>query len=249
MAASRKGVFIALGLSVFLAGCSSLWPKSTEYFQKKVPEVPAVTAAEKETQKQAADYVARKTEETHTAAISTGADSTVIVPATEAAIVADALSESIGPPESPWKKEAERLAAKLSAQQADFDRRLEAYRKRVKDLVGHEVEGTGLFEVGYFTQWIILFAVIALVWAGLKIYGLLNPIVGAGTRAVGRVSADLVKSAFTQTIEGIEEFKKWLAKSDLDDRAKTTVKEWIRIHAERRQDHDVQQLVRALTTR
>lgn len=235
-------------LAALLHGCA-LWPERVEYFQRKVKPLPEVSAAAKETQRQAADYVARKTEETKSAALDTGAEMSVVIPAAAASTVADALSDSLGPPVKPWEKDALSLARQMAVQEAEFNRRIEAYRKQLSNLVGHKVEGTGLFTVGYFTQWIILLAVVALAWAGLKIYGLANPVVGVGTRIAGRVGAETVKLAFTQTMEGIEAFKSWLSKSDLDDRAKSTVKEWIRIHTERKQDQNVQALIRSLTTK
>lgn len=243
-----KRFFFLVSLLVLLPGCGTLLPKKVEFFQKKVQAVPEVSEKMKETQRQAADYVARKTKETELAAIATDSAQTVTTPATEAATVAEALSDSMGPPEDPWKKEAARLAALLQAQEAKFNAKLETYRQRTEKLEGKAIEGTGLVRVGYFTMWGIgLFAVFA-IFLGLKLYGMVNPVVGLGVNAAGRVSSAVLKRAIGEISRGGEAFKEYLARTDgLDDKARDLVLDLFSRAQLEEQSKDVQSIIGALT--
>jgi hypothetical protein len=243
---AMKKLFLVLPLAL-LCGCGTLLPKKVELFQRKVKAVPELTADEKETQRKAADYVAQKTEETKINAIATGASTNVILPATDANTVAGALSQSLGPPESPWKKDAPKLAGQLAEEQSDFNRRLDYYRQHVDKDEGKKIEGTGLVRVGYFTMWAIILGVVLLIWFGLKIYGTINPVVGLGVNTFGRVSSSVLRRGFAEVSEAGESFKRYLEESDLDDKAIQAVKDlFSRAHRES-QSRDVQDIIREIT--
>jgi hypothetical protein len=226
-------------------GCS-LIPKKVEFFQRKVRAYPEVSDSAKETQRQAADYVASKTEEIKVEAIEAGTTN-IAASATEANVVAEALSGSLGPPEDLWKKEAQRLALKLKEQQADFNEQLESYKKHIDKDAGKKIEGTGFIQLGYFTYIGLLLGLGALVWFGLKIYGSINPVVGLGTNVVGRLSSSVLSKGYSEIVEGGEAFKTYLANSGLAAEVKDKVLDlFSRAHKEN-QSRDTQAVISTLT--
>jgi len=237
-------LLIALGL---LAGCGTLIPKKVEFFQRKVKAVPELSEKAQETQRQAADYVATKTEETKAAALATHADTNVVVLASDAYTVAGALSQSLGPPEDPWKKEAQRLALKLKSQQADHNADLADYSRHVDKDVGKKIEGTGLIRIPYFVYIGCIFLVLCLVWAGLKIYGSINPVVGLGVNSVGRVGSSVLARGYAELIKGGEEFKKEIEDSELSAEVKEKVIAWFTQHQKQEQSGDTKAIVQNLT--
>lgn len=239
---------IALTILVFsLSGCGTLVPKTVEFFQRKVKAVPELPEAAKETQRQAADYVATKTEETKVEAIATGAATNVVVSATEASLVADALSQSLGPPEDPWKKEAQRLALKLKEQQAIYNHKLEKFSDKVDKDVGKKIEGTGFFRIPYFVYIFGIVLIIFLAWTALKIYGSINPVVGIGTNIFGRIGSAARTRAMTELAEGGEAFKQYLSDSGIADSVKSHVLDlFSRAHKEN-QSRDTQKIIGTLT--
>jgi len=202
-------VSITIGLMIFGTACGTLIPKRVEFFQKKVKAVPEQSEKQKETQRQAADYVATKTDEAKTAAVATKADPTVITPIAESHIVAEALSLSLGPPSDPWKDEAERLALKLKSQEAAFNAKLESYRTATDKLEGKKIENTGLIRIPYFAYIGGIVLILFLLWTGLKVYGSINPVVGLGVNSVGRISSSVLQRAVGEIITGGEAFKSY----------------------------------------
>lgn len=242
-----KKLLLTLPLLAILAGCGTLIPKRVELFQRKVKAVPEVSADAREYQRQAADFVARKTDETRIAAITEGASSNVVSTASDAHIVAEALSLSLGPPEDQWKREAERLATKLREQQAEFNDELAKYAARVDKDEGKKIEGTGLIRVPYFV-WIGCIAlVIFLAWTALKIYGSINPIVGLGTNTAGRIGSRLLSRGFSEVVEAGESFKEFVAKSELSDTVREQVLDLFRRAHEKEQSRDTQELIKTVT--
>lgn len=232
-------------LAVLLSGCGVLAPKKVEFFQKKVQAVPEVSEKMKETQRQAADYVARKTKETELAAVATDAAPEVVAPAADASVVAEALSDSMGPPEDPWKKEAARLAALLQAQEARFNAKLESYRQRTEKLEGKAIEDTGLIKVGYFSMWGLALGALALLWLAVKAYGLFNPVVGAGANVIGRVASKTLATGFRQVVDAGEKFKTYLGQSSVSDK-EAVIDLFRRAHVEG-QDETIRDLISRLT--
>lgn len=202
----KNAVLVALLLSL-TTGCHLL-PGKSEYFQKKVKPVPVVADAPKlvEVQKQAAQFVAKKVEDAKIAAATTQADVSVQVPLAEAATVAGPLSTSLGPPIAPWTDTAPKLAVKVDHETAVLDKNIVAYAKKVEPLEGKKIEGTGLFQIGFFTQWGIVLVLLGLGYAALKVYGFTNPLVGAGTKVAERVGANVAATAFHQVVKGGEAF-------------------------------------------
>lgn len=233
-------------LCLFSTGCKLL-PGRVEYFQKEVKAIPGVEAPAVQRQKQAADYLAAKTQQTKEAAIATDADSSVLVPATEAAVVAGGLSTSLGPPETPYRGPATNLAARLEKDRAQIDNRIDKAREKQAPLVGKDIVGTGLINISWFTQAGLLVGLVLLAWVGVKIYGFINPAVGAGVGLVERVSSKLAAKAFSSTAQGIEHFKETL-KPGVTYTGEQ-VKEFLRTALQKKQDQDVQQLARKLTTK
>jgi len=239
---------LALALVAGLvSGCGTLIPKSVEFFQRKVRAVPEVSESSKETQRQAADYVATKTEETKVAAIETHADTNVVSLATDANIVAGALSGSLGPPEDPWKKEALRLALKLKEQQADFNEKMVAYAKHTDKDAGKKIEGTGFIRIPYFVYIGCIALVLFLIWTGLKIYGSINPAVGLGVNSVGRIGSAVLSRGFSEVVKGGEDFKDAIKNSELTAEVKAKILDTFQRHSMQSQSQDVQKVVQTLT--
>lgn len=238
-----KPLLLIVTLSL-LAGCSLL-PGKVEYFQDKVKAVPAKTDVQKEHEKQAADYLSSKTKEIVAEAIKIDAPS-VLTPARAADNVASALSLSLGVPASPARNDADLVAA-LRFDVARLDRKLDTYAKNVQPNVGKAIEGTGLIQVGFFTQWAIVLGVLALVWAGLKVYGMFNPIVGIGMNVAGRVGSKALTGAVTSLVAGGEKFKEALQVSKIPLEVQEEVQKLFRAAHESAQDKPVQELVQKLT--
>lgn len=238
---------------VIVPGCS-LMPKRVEFFQKKVQAVPEVTDKTRETQRQAADYVSTKLDETKRNALLEESPPSVLHPLDEASAVADGLTVSLGPPADPWKKEAEILALRLKTQRADYEAAIDHYRKKVEPLEGKKIEGTGKISLPYFAYLGIIIGLALLVWAGLKIYGMINPAVGAGLTglsSVGRVGTKLLSRGFSEVVEAGESFKdKLKAKADANNDGKIAIAEVLEIfkHSHQAaQSRDTQDLVQNLT--
>lgn len=87
ISAIMNNLFLVTLLAVFLSGCS-LWPKRVKYFQDKVKLVPEENLAHQELRKEAALYISKKTAQTTIAAIKENASTNIIVPSSEANIVA-----------------------------------------------------------------------------------------------------------------------------------------------------------------
>lgn len=240
-----KKLLLPAILAGLLAGCGIL-PKKVEYFQHKVKPVPEATETAKEHQRQAAQFVAVKAAQVEKVAISEGATN-IIVPAAEASGAAQALSQSLGPAETPWTKSSTNLVQTLQKDQAKLNARIEDYRQDVQQDVGKKIEGTGLFQIGYFTQWGIVLGILALLWTALKIYGLVNPAVGLGTNLVGRIGSSILSRGLSEVVAGGERFKAYLESSAVTAEVKAYVQDLFqRAHMEA-QSQDVQAIVTDLT--
>lgn len=241
----KKNYVILTGLIVLLTSGCNLLPGRVEYFQKEVKPIPDYSESQVQHQKQAAAYVAEKTAVTKDAAVKTDADISVIVPATEAAVVAESLSTALGPPLTPHEGPAEKLAATVEKDRAKVDQKIDKERERTAPLVGKDIEGTGAISMSWFTQIGIVLGLGFLVFAGLKIYGLFNPIVGAGLGVTQRVTSKVAAAGFSATAGAIEDFKQVLQPGV--QYTKDQVKELLRTALQKRQDQDVQDLAYRLT--
>jgi hypothetical protein len=231
-----------------LSGCG-LIPKHVEYGQRKVKPVPEYTASAAEHERQAAQYVATKTEQVKVAAIAEHSSTNVLIPAAEANGAAEALTEFIGPPSSPWKDTSTNLVQTLHHDQAKLNLKVEAYREHVEQDVGKKIEGTGWLQLSYFTNAGIIFGVFALIFVGLKIYGMTNPAVGLGVNVAGRVASSVVSRGLSEVVAGGERFKSYLEASNIPSDVKSYVADLFqRAHMEA-QSQDVQTVVTTLTAK
>jgi hypothetical protein len=245
----KKLLSICLSLAL-LSGCSLL-PKKVEYGQKKVKPVPEAPKVMVEHQRQAAQYVAVKTEEVKVAALKENSSTNILVPAAEAHGAAEALTESLGPAEKPFIGPMPELVQTLHKDQAKLNEKIETYREKVEPEVGKKIEGTGFLQLGYFTNMALVIVgpilLIALLWGGLKIYGSINPAVGAGVNVVGRVASSVLSKGMAEVVAGGERFKSYLETSKLPADAKALVSDlFSRAHQEA-QSQDVQAVVTSLT--
>lgn len=208
---------------VLLSGCGSLIPKQVEFFQDKVKAVPTYSDSALQAQKQAAQVVAQKTEAAKVAAIQEGSTTNVTNPLNDANTVADSLSTSLGPPEKAYTGTPAALATKLDKNRANLDSDIHDYAKDTQKDVGKKIEGTGLIRVSYFAYVGGLLLLGALVWFGIRVYGMFNPIVGTAAGAVGRVSSSVLTKGFSEVVSGGQQFLQWVDNSNLEG----DVKDWI----------------------
>jgi len=241
-----KTLLLLLVLITF-TGCRHLIPKQVEFGQDKIEKFPVAKPAQIELERQTALRAAEKSEETLLAALVEQASPAVTQPAKEASILTDSVSRSLGPPLNPSTAPSAVLARKLDQSVAKLNERLEDFRKDNDKNVGKKIEDTGIFKIGYFSMWLAILVVLALIWAGVKIYGIFNPVVGAGANVVGRVSSTVVHRALNEVAEGGEKFKAFLKKSEVPEEVKSRVMEIFQEAHERTQSRDVQTLVKRLT--
>lgn len=196
--------FLALATLLILTGCGSLMPKNVEFFQKKVAAVPVATAAQKETQKQAAALAAVKAEETYRAAIAEDTTTDVLAPAADSALLSRSVSTSLGPPIAPWEKTAAELSAKLDTAVAKLDKRFDKFADAQEKVAGKKIEGTGLFQVPYFVWLGGVALLVFLAFIALKVLSTVasisNPGVAVGTRVVS-LGASRLARGFSQMVK------------------------------------------------
>ncbi len=254
-----KKLFASFLLAVALSftGCSSLIPKRVELGQDKVEKLPVAKASERETQRQAAQRAALKSEQTLQAAIQTDAEAVVVAPAAEAAVLTKSVSQSLGPPTSPSTATSDELALKLDKAVAKLNARIEEFREDNDKNAGHKIEGTGFLQIPYFV-WLggaLVFGFVVLIlvgigWSFLKMYALSNPPVALGIKAV-QTGGALASKGFGQLIAGGEKFKGWV-KTDFPELSAETKDKLIEyFHAAHKEEADkpVQDVVDALTNK
>ena len=242
----HTNIILIVLLAFTLSGCGII-PKDVEYFQDKVEKMPSVSSKHKEKQKQAAEYLYTKTDETLMAALVENASTNVVKPAVDANVVAKSLTGSLGKPQSPWRKEAERLAEELDKKDAELDAALEKFRNLNDENAGKKIEGTGTFQLGYFTNFAVIGALILVAWIGLKVVGSLNAPVAIGTKLIGggvSATAKLMKKGFGEMLEGGQEFKKKIETEIVDPAQRELVKKLFRESQQGKQSRDIQELIK-----
>jgi len=221
----KKLLLVCLSVAL-LSGCS-LWPKKVEYLQKKVKPLPLLAPKAIEHQRQAAQYVAAKTLQVEKAAIEEHCTTNVIVPAAEAAGAAAALTESLGPANKPFIGPASNIVQTLHQDQAKYNAAIVDYRVDLEPIVGKKVEGTGTVQIGYFWNlflWVGGSALlVGLIYAGVKIYGMVNPAVGVGVGAAEKVASKVLAQGVSEIVAGGERFKAYIENSGLS----ADVKKWV----------------------
>ena len=240
-------LFIILSfLIVFnFSGCSLLKPKDISFFQKEVKAVPTKTVEHKEVIKEAADFVAKKSEESHIQAIKENSSTNLVYLTYETAKVADSLSDSIGKPLIPWKKDSDELVLLLNKFEAKLDRKLEEFKEKNEKLVGKEIESTGI-SVPYFTFWGIVIIFIGLLWFGLKIAGMFSPAISMGTNLIS-VPARFAHKGLVEVIHGVESIKNKIKEKVKDKNIQKEILELIKTELERKQSTAVQDVIKQLT--
>lgn len=239
---------LALG-AFLLSGC--LMPKQVEFGQDRVKPFPVAKAAETEVQRQTAQRAARKADETFRAALETQASLVVVKPAAETAVLTEAVTTSLGPPLSPAPDTTTsvQLAQKLDTAVAKLETRIDGFKTGNNENVGKAVEGTGVFQIGYLTQFLVIGALLFLAWIAVKVVGLFNPAVAVGSRVlsggIGGVSK-LVGKGFSEVIEAGEEFKEQVEKKFEDPATKKKILELFHAAQVGKQSRDVQDVIRNL---
>lgn len=232
-------------LLTLVVGCGII-PKRVEFFQKKVQEVPVPTVAHNETVKQAAAFVAEKTKESHFVAAKENASTNLQYLTYESSIVANSLSDSLGKPLNPWKTDAEKLALKLDAFEAKLDRKFDEFKERNDELAGKKIESSGLIQISYFTYIFGLFVLVAFLWFGVKILGILYPPVQIGS-TIASIPINVAQKMAAQAIKGGENFKKRIVEEIDDPQFAETVKKIFREEQEKAQDQDIQEIIKKAT--
>ena len=232
-------------LFLIFNGCS-LIPKRIEFFQDKVKQVPDKTEYTQEKERQAAEFVDRKIDEVKDIAYSENSSTNIIIPLLDASIVSDALKLSLGPPIKVWDDNPELLAAQITKELAKLNNKIDNYRKDIQPNVGKKIENSGIISIGYFTYVGIILAFIFIIWTGLKIYGLFNPIVGVGVN-VAKVPLGVLKTGFSQLLTAGETFKRTVDEKIEDPETRVLIKELFRLSHERKQNQDIQNFIKDLT--
>jgi hypothetical protein len=241
--------------AMLLGGCFA--PRPLEFGQDKVREFPVAKASERETQRQAAQRASRKADETLLAALQEGSSSAVMIPAKETGLLTEAISVSLGPPLNPAAPtvSSEDLARRLETATAKFNSRVEDFKEDNNENAGKKIEGTGLFQIGYMSYLaimaVVLFVGVILFKVGsmaLKAYSLSNPAVAVGLNAV-QAGGALASKALGQVLTAGESFKADLKTKvpGLTDELAAAVLAHFRTTHERKQDQDVQSVIRQLT--
>lgn len=241
-------------LALALTGCG-LIPKPVEFGQDKVHKVPVAKSSEREIQRQTAQRLTEKTKEALRAALAEDSSSAVLQPASDSAVLADAIKASLGPPlyKAPDDMSSAELARKMEAAIAKLNDRIDDFRKDNDENAGKKIEGTGWLSVPYFV-WLLIVAavgfigliVLSVLWTMFKMYAVSNPPVALGLKAVqmgGKATASLV----SQLVKGGEEFKKKVDETVEDSTLKETVLAMFRAAHESAQSPENQEVVKELT--
>jgi hypothetical protein len=235
---------------VFLAGCGTLVPKKVELFQDKVKTFPEPSPALREVQRQALHRAMESSEKVVRAAVAEGASTNVTVPAIETEQLTEAVSFSLGPPESPSALPAEKLVAKLESAVAKLNTKVEEFKSKNDENAGKKIEGTGLVQVSYFA-WVggILLAAMILFFLAkifLTVLSAANPVASLGLLGVNATQATITKG-LSQVIRGGETFKNWVGQEIEDSKLKQKILDAFQHAHLKSQDQDVQNTVMALT--
>jgi len=238
---------IVVALSLLAGGCSALLPGKVEVFQREVKAVPAKSENDKETERQAADYLQTQLDIAYIEAVkSNETNSLVLNPLKDTRTVAPALSSSLGKPLSKWTGTSTNLARKLDKNSANLDSKLEKYRNRVAKDVGKDIEGTGLIQLPYLIFIGIIFFILVVGWTILKIVALSNPGLSAGIKVV-EVGGKATAKIASELVEAGEEFKNRVRKKVADPKTQELVLELFRGAHLEKQSRGTQDVIKKLT--
>lgn len=233
-----------LSLALLFQGCA-LIPKPVEFFQKKVKSFPDATTKHVEIQKEVAQRAKQAAEETFVQSIKENSSPTLRLQARDAAVLTDAVSGSLGPPESPSAKPAPELAVSLGSQVAKHDNKVQAFAEANEKLEGKKVEGTGALSIPYFIYVGGIVLALVVFWhlakTALTVASLANP--GAAVGVAGmNVAGSLLSKGFHQLVSGGNAFKEW-AKENFDPVVSAKITEAFDAAHKETQDQDVKTLV------
>lgn len=243
----KKILPLFVGALLLCNGCA-LIPHSVEFFQRKVKAVPEKSESDKNHDRQAAARIHELTEEARIAAINEGASTNVLGPIIGANDLSGALSVSLGPPIRPYFWSDDSLGGLLVHNRAELDRDIQEYADAVQKDVGKKIEGTGLIRLPYFAFAGGVFLVFFLLWQGIKLYGIVNPVVGTAAGAIGRVSSTILHTGFSELVTGGEQFKSWIQNSGLAADLKAEIINGFNIAHQTQQSPATQAVVDKLTT-
>lgn len=235
----------ALLAATLCSGCA-LFPKDVEFFQKKVKPVPELSDSARERQREAADYAAREIHDARQAQLR-GDQTNAVSHVNNADRVAGALSQSMGPPLSPYTGRPDKIASRILHDQAELNEDLQSYSDRTDTLAGKKIEGTGLIRMGYFTFVGLVIGFFALIWVGLRIYGIFNPVVGGATGIIGRVAASTLHTGFTELVDGGQQFLQWVKDSQFPAETKQWIENTFKLAHQTQQSPATQGVVDKLT--
>lgn len=241
MKKSLASIILSLAL---LTGCS-LIPKKVEFFQDKVHRFPVATLSQVEAQKQAAELAKRRAAQTVDAALSEGSSTNILSPARDTEKLTDAVSTSLGPPVSP-ATDTDAAVAKLTKAVATLDNKIEAFKRENDKDAGKKIEGTGFLQIPYLVYVGLIALVIIVGWhlakLALAAASAANPGAAVGLGVVNAGGA-LVGRAFSQVVNGGEEFLKWVDQRFEDPKLKDEIVQTFKALHKQSQDQDVQTLV------
>lgn len=250
----RLLIYLALLIAIlFFSGCQ-LVPKTVEFFQDKVKPVPIKTEKAKEFERQAAKYLEEKINTAHEEAVRADVTNSVVEPLTDAKIVASPLSESLGPPITPWSSTSTNLALQIEKTLAKFNTQLEKYREIVKPNEGKAIEGTGLLQIPYFV-WLtvviggffFLYILIKSVLQALMISSGAGIPLSIGLKSISGIASKNIKQGFVQVVQGLERTKEFIKQSSQSTFTKEEVLELIRNEQMKSQNVEIQKIIKELT--
>ena len=160
--------------------------------------------------------------------------------------VADTLSESLGPPKKPYPGTPAGLEARLEKAIAGYQGDIEKFRKKNDKNAGKAIEGTGIFQIGYFSYVGLLFLFVGICWIGIRIYGLVNPLVGFGSGAVQRMGAGLVRKGFGEVVDSFSSLEHKLSAEFSDPRIHKKLISLVRQSQRESQSRDTQEVIRRM---
>lgn len=245
-----------IAASLLFNGCGII-PKKVEFFQDKVQKFPELTTRQKEHQKEAALAAKVSAQETLTAAEECGITN-VIAPATDTAKLTDVVSEVLGPPAKPSTLTTDEIVQEVRGELAKQDRKIEAFKQYNNKDAGKKIEGTGWLQIPYFVYVGLIAFVLIIAWhlahtvlTGLQAAGVANPIVGVAGgvgSAVMSGAESLASKAFTQTIQGVENFKNWVESEIPDAALKQKILSALTVSHASAQDQDVQKAAQVIAS-
>lgn len=247
---SFKSILLALTIAICFSGCGLL-PKKVEFFQDKVKAVPEKTEATQEHERQAAQYVASEIKKTSEAVNGLNiTNPAVTIPLENANTVAPALSLSLGPPVHAWPTNrtdaSEVLASTLTTELARLNKKIDDYRNDVEKNVGKKIEGSGAFQIGYFSYVALIGGLFAAVFVVLKIIASVNPPVAVGMK-VAQMGGKFVAKGFSELVDAGEHFKDMVAESTAATFTKEEIIKLFSTAHAAKQSRDTQDVIKSLT--